>query len=335
MLNFPDAPTPGQRHLSYIFDGVKWLTSHITYVSEPPSNNPMSMDGVASAGASVYYARGDHRHPTDVSRAPINNANFTGTLTAALLNVTTVNATGKLTSTSKGHMFGWARGTAASGAVTKADANIKLYDHGSDSWCGVGTDSSGNIWVRTGYAGNPAPIFYVTNDQTVVFRDSLYGPTPGAGDNSTRLATTAFVKARAPAAGVPLAGGTVSGNLTHHNVDLWVHQNNNYGVIYLGNTGARYLQWTGAEYNFNGASVFAGNGRLWGTADWGSAPYNNARLAYVADRAHPGTEGLAEPYGGSTITGSNGHDGSKVGVLTCRYRQFQYYTTGWFAIGYA
>ena len=42
----------------------------------------IKMDGVQSAGALSTAARGDHRHPTDTSRAPINSPNLTGTPTA-------------------------------------------------------------------------------------------------------------------------------------------------------------------------------------------------------------------------------------------------------------
>jgi len=326
---------------TYGWDGAKWTTFTSDLATVPPSTSNPSMDGAANAGSSAYYARGDHVHPADTGRAPINNATFTGTLTAALLNVTTVNLTGRMISTSKGHQFGYARGTLATGAVTEADANVKFYDHGNvgspGSWCGIGTDTNGNLWVRTGYSGNPAPVFYVANDQVTYFRDSPLAPTPGAGDNSTRLATTAFVMARAPTGKVPLSGGTVTGNLTHNSVDLWVHNNGNYGVIYLGNSGARYLQWDGSNYHFNGAAVYAGQGRIYGTGDWGSAPYNNARLAYVADPIHGNGSGLSEPYSGSTITGTSGPNagGGTAFNWYRRYRQFQYHTTSWFAIGYA
>lgn len=40
------------------------------------------MDGVASVGESNAFARGDHRHPTDTSRAPLTSPALTGTPTA-------------------------------------------------------------------------------------------------------------------------------------------------------------------------------------------------------------------------------------------------------------
>ena len=40
------------------------------------------MDGTASTGSETTYARGDHRHPTDTSRAPLASPALTGTPTA-------------------------------------------------------------------------------------------------------------------------------------------------------------------------------------------------------------------------------------------------------------
>jgi hypothetical protein len=43
------------------------------------SNAAPLMDGTASPGSAVYYAREDHRHPTDTSRAGTGSPTFTGT----------------------------------------------------------------------------------------------------------------------------------------------------------------------------------------------------------------------------------------------------------------
>lgn len=59
------------------------------------STTPL-MDGVAAAGNATDLARGDHRHPTDTSRAPVASPTFTGTPsgpTAALGTNTTQYAT--------------------------------------------------------------------------------------------------------------------------------------------------------------------------------------------------------------------------------------------------
>lgn len=41
-----------------------------------------NMDGTAATGTEMAFARGDHVHPTDTSRAPVNSPAFTGTPTA-------------------------------------------------------------------------------------------------------------------------------------------------------------------------------------------------------------------------------------------------------------
>lgn len=47
--------------------------------ASPSSTTPL-MDGTASTGSESDFARGDHRHPTDTTRAPINAPSFTGTV---------------------------------------------------------------------------------------------------------------------------------------------------------------------------------------------------------------------------------------------------------------
>ncbi len=50
-------------------------------IGQAASATPV-MDGSAAAGASSRYARADHVHPTDTSRAPLASPAFTGTPTA-------------------------------------------------------------------------------------------------------------------------------------------------------------------------------------------------------------------------------------------------------------
>jgi len=52
----------------------------IAQVPVASSTTPI-MDGAAATGVLATYARGDHVHPTDTSRAPINNPTFTGVVT--------------------------------------------------------------------------------------------------------------------------------------------------------------------------------------------------------------------------------------------------------------
>lgn len=51
-------------------------------VGQAGSATPI-VDGTAAVGTSLKYARADHVHPTDTSRAPTANPTFTGTVTVA------------------------------------------------------------------------------------------------------------------------------------------------------------------------------------------------------------------------------------------------------------
>ncbi len=57
------------------------ITIDSTASSEPSSTTP-KMDGTAAVGTETAFARGDHIHPTDTSRAPLNSPGFTGIPTA-------------------------------------------------------------------------------------------------------------------------------------------------------------------------------------------------------------------------------------------------------------
>jgi len=49
-------------------------------VGQASSANPL-VDGTAAVGTSLRYARADHVHPTDTTRAPLASPTFTGTVT--------------------------------------------------------------------------------------------------------------------------------------------------------------------------------------------------------------------------------------------------------------
>lgn len=58
-------------NLDWLLDIVKQMKEQLDGLvgSSTPSDDPPEMDGIADAGLSVSYSRGDHRHPTDTSRA--------------------------------------------------------------------------------------------------------------------------------------------------------------------------------------------------------------------------------------------------------------------------
>lgn len=56
-----------------------YITSADVPEGAAASTTTPKMDGTASTGTETAFARGDHRHPTDTSRAPLASPTFTGT----------------------------------------------------------------------------------------------------------------------------------------------------------------------------------------------------------------------------------------------------------------
>src|SRR6185436_16275397 len=74
-LQNPTATTPPANDNSSMVANTAW------YAGQGGSGSP-AMDGVAAAGASLRFARADHVHPTDASRAPLDSPAFIGTPSA-------------------------------------------------------------------------------------------------------------------------------------------------------------------------------------------------------------------------------------------------------------
>jgi hypothetical protein len=87
----PTAPSPPASDNSQKLATTAWVQNYTvpyvtSYVTGQFSSNagisvPL-MDGVAAVGSSVKFARDDHRHPSDTSRAPLDSPAFTGNPTA-------------------------------------------------------------------------------------------------------------------------------------------------------------------------------------------------------------------------------------------------------------
>ena len=83
-LDFPSSPTVGQKYPTtpvsgvpvYTWDGEKWTTSGGAIGSTGGADDPPPMDGISAAGSSTQWAREDHVHPTDTTRAPITSPTF-------------------------------------------------------------------------------------------------------------------------------------------------------------------------------------------------------------------------------------------------------------------
>lgn len=142
------------------------------------------MDGTADIGNSNRMAREDHVHPTDTSRAPLASPAFTGTPTAptqAATDSSTKIATTAFVKSLASSTSPLMNGTAAVGASTY----YARADHVHP------TDTSRAPLNSPALTGAPT------------------APTPTSTDNSTRIATTAFVRSLGSNA-VPLMNGTAS-----------------------------------------------------------------------------------------------------------------------------
>jgi len=73
--------------------GVITLTAGDVTAVVPPAATAPPMDGVGAVGTGVAWARTDHQHPSDTSRAATASPTFTGTVTAPVVNATTVHET--------------------------------------------------------------------------------------------------------------------------------------------------------------------------------------------------------------------------------------------------
>lgn len=85
-LTFDTMPTSGSTNpvtsggiASYVDDAVEGAISQAVGEIPNASTTTPKMDGTASTGTESAWSRGDHRHPTDTTRAPLNSPVFTGT----------------------------------------------------------------------------------------------------------------------------------------------------------------------------------------------------------------------------------------------------------------
>lgn len=106
------------------------------------SETPL-MDGTAAVGTSAKYAREDHRHPTDTSRAPTNHAS-----TGTTYGIGTNNNYGhvKLSDSISGSAAAASGGTAATPKAV-SDAKTAAINHVIVSATQPTSQSAGDIWV--------------------------------------------------------------------------------------------------------------------------------------------------------------------------------------------
>jgi hypothetical protein len=190
------------------------------------------MNGTAAAGSATQWARGDHVHPTDTTRAPLASPALTGTPTAPTVTPGTDNTT-KIATTA----FVQSAVAAVSSGVTNVTAGTGLTGGGTGAvTISMATAGTTNALLATMAAntlkGNATGSTAAPTDLTVAQTMTLLGaaplaspgftgvptaPTAANGTNTTQLATTAYVLAvrqdqqQPPTANVPWNGFSITG----------------------------------------------------------------------------------------------------------------------------
>jgi hypothetical protein len=337
MMNFPSSPSIGQTYQAsankptYKWTGSVWSLSAPPNAALPESSLPLT-DNIASPGSALTWSRADHVHASNPIHATVESPAFTGTFGAVTFNTTSdLNLTGAIMALAKGHKFGSASGQAWSAPLLKSDANIVLYDVGGENWAGMGTDTNGTFWVRTGNSTRVSAAMIATT-ANVGFAGSVWTPSPANGTNNTQWATTAFVQANQPVGGpyLPITGGTVTGTTTVSYGHVMPYRNGSTGVYYFTrDRGDRYLYFNGAGYYFNGNLLNTAAGRIWGDGDF-TRPVTGGQVNFVGDWSCPSGTALTEPAGGSVMTGCSGNGQS------FRFRQKVLYVEGtWYVANFA
>ena len=214
----PSAPTPGTKVNTTQIPTSAWVNTYFAPLASPSltgtpsaptaavdtSNTQLAttafvlgqasssgdgtpaMDGTAARGTSTHYARADHVHPTDTSRAPLASPALTGTPTAPTAAPGT-NTTQVAT-------------TAYADAISALKANIA-----SPTFTGTPaapTASPGNNTTQlatTAYVD--AADALKANLASPTLTGTPAAPTATLGTNTTQIATTAFVQAALTGAG--------------------------------------------------------------------------------------------------------------------------------------
>jgi hypothetical protein len=185
-------------------------------------------------------------------------------------------------------------------------------------------------------AGSNFDLIAYADDGTTVTGTALFGTRSTAlltvkGDPTAALgvATKQYADATAVNAAsskLPIAGGTITGNL-QVNGELIAVQN----YIRFGNSGGPgYLIWNGG-----GNYALGGGGTIWHSGNLTpSAVTSDARLQFAGDYNLPADNQVYEPYAGAVATGFSKNFAGGY-VYSARFRYLQLLRGGtWFTVGY-
>lgn len=198
----PTAPTAAQN------DNSTQIATTAFYAGQAGAANPL-MDGTVAVGSSLLFARQDHVHPTDTSRAPLTSPGLLGTPTAPTAapgtNTTQISTTAFV--------------TAAIGALTTGVSSVFGRS-------GAVVAQSGDYGVAqvTGAAPLASPTFTGTPA----------APTPGSNISTTQIPTTAWVNTYFAALASPTFTGQIGfdgGTVTASTPVINAYQTWNNGAI--------------------------------------------------------------------------------------------------------
>lgn len=202
-------------------------TAYVIAQASASGDGTPAMDGTAARGTSTHWARADHVHPTDTSRAALASPTFTGTPAAPTATAgtnTTQLATTAFVTTAVSNFSGTLAAIATSGSYTditdypggtttflRADGTFAAPSAGSVAWGSITGTLSSQTDLQSALDAK-APLASPTLTGTPL------APTAAVDTNTTQIATTAYVIAQASAAGdgTPAMDGTAArGTSTH------------------------------------------------------------------------------------------------------------------------
>lgn len=205
------------------------------------STTPL-MDGTGAVGTGTTWARADHVHPSDTSRLALAGGTMTGAIAMG---------SNKITGLANGTLATDAAAFGQIPSVPAASSTTPLMD-------GTAAVGTGTTWARADHVHpsdtSRAPLASPT------FTGTPAAPTPATADNSTTLATTAFVKAQSYLTGnqsISLTGDVTGSGAT--SIAATVAGLQGRGVASTAPTTNQVLQWSGTQW---APATLAGGGTV-------------------------------------------------------------------------
>jgi hypothetical protein len=297
----PKAPTPTAGDNDTSIATTAFVSTAITNAAVPaPSSTTPAMDGTGAAGSATAYARGDHVHPTDTSRAPLASPTFTGTPAAPTVTPATDNST-KLATTA----FVQSAVSAAGGITAQAPTTQRITATGAFTY----TPTSAAVkWIRVKMAASGGG------------GSSTSGAAAGgnAGDLTLSLASVLAITLQGGRGASSIGGGSggvvTIGTLPTGWAILFQASGGSgsngatYGAFGMGGAGGNNMFGGGGGGGGQSVGVVgvAGTGAGGGGGGWGG----NSVAAQGAGGGAGACMELIIPIGGGTITGNLGNFGA-------------------------